>query len=29
MAFMIGLTGLIHVFKIVAPGTGQASQATT
>ena len=29
MAFMIALTGLIHVFKVFAPGSGQASQATT
>jgi len=29
MAAMIGLTGLVHVFKMFVPGTGQASQATT
>src|SRR5262249_20024760 len=29
MAAMIGLTGLVHVFKIFVPGDAQASQATT
>ncbi|HEX2650216.1 MAG TPA: TRAP transporter small permease [Burkholderiales bacterium] len=29
MAAMIGLTGLVHVFKTFVPGAAQASQATT
>ena len=29
MAAMIGLTGLVHVFKMFIPGDGQANQATT
>jgi TRAP-type C4-dicarboxylate transport system permease small subunit len=29
MAAMIALTGFVHVFKVFAPGTGAASQATT
>jgi TRAP-type transport system small permease protein len=29
MSLMIGLTGLVHVFKMFVPGSGQASQATT
>jgi TRAP-type C4-dicarboxylate transport system permease small subunit len=29
MALMIALTGLVHVYKIFAPGDGSASQATT
>jgi TRAP-type C4-dicarboxylate transport system permease small subunit len=29
MDAMIGLTGLVHVYKIYAPGDGGASQATT
>jgi TRAP-type C4-dicarboxylate transport system permease small subunit len=29
MSAMIGLTGLVHVFKMIVPGDGQASQATT
>jgi TRAP-type C4-dicarboxylate transport system permease small subunit len=29
MALMIGLTGVVHLFKIVVPGEARASQATT
>jgi hypothetical protein len=29
MAVMTALTGLVHVFKVIAPGGGRASQATT
>jgi TRAP-type C4-dicarboxylate transport system permease small subunit len=29
MAVMIGLTGLVHLFKMVRPGAARASQATT
>jgi TRAP-type C4-dicarboxylate transport system permease small subunit len=29
MAAMTALTGLVHVFKVIAPGGGRASQATT
>ena len=29
MAVMVALTGLVHVVKVFAPGTGRASQATT
>ena len=29
MALMIGLTGLVHVFKIAVPGPERANQATT
>jgi TRAP-type C4-dicarboxylate transport system permease small subunit len=29
MAAMIGLTGLVHLFKIFVPGDRRASQATT
>ena len=29
MAAMIGLTGLVHVFKVFVPGDRRASQATT
>ena len=29
MALMIGLTGVVHVFKVFAPGSARASQATT
>ena len=29
MSVMIGLTGAVHVFKVFAPGSGRASQATT
>jgi TRAP-type C4-dicarboxylate transport system permease small subunit len=29
MAAMIALTGLVHVYKVFAPGRGGASQATT
>jgi TRAP-type C4-dicarboxylate transport system permease small subunit len=29
MALMIGLTGLVHVFKAFVPGASRASQATT
>ena len=29
MAMMIGLTGLVHVFKVCFPGTGRAPQPTT
>jgi len=29
MAAMIGLTGLVHVFKMFSPGAARASQATT
>ena len=29
MAAMIGLTALVHVFKVFVPGTRRASQATT
>jgi len=29
MALMIGLTGLVHVFKVCFPGTGRAPQPTT
>jgi len=29
MAAMIGLTGVVHVFKVFAPGSARASQATT
>jgi TRAP-type C4-dicarboxylate transport system permease small subunit len=29
MSVMIGLTGLVHVFKMFVPGSAQASQATT
>ena len=29
MAAMIGLTGLVHLIKIFAPGAARASQATT
>jgi TRAP-type C4-dicarboxylate transport system permease small subunit len=29
MALMIGLTGIVHVYKMFAPGDMRASQATT
>jgi TRAP-type C4-dicarboxylate transport system permease small subunit len=29
MSLMIGLTGLVHVFKVMVPGPERASQATT
>jgi len=29
MAMMIGLTGLVHIFKVCFPGTGRAPQPTT
>ena len=29
MAAMTALTGLVHVYKVLAPGVGRASQATT
>ena len=29
MACMIALTGVVHLYKVFAPGTGAASQATT
>ena len=29
MALMIGLTGLVHVFKVFVPGPERANQATT
>jgi len=29
MALMIGITGLVHVFKVCFPGTGRAPQPTT
>ena len=29
MALMIALTGLVHLYKVFAPGHGRASQATT
>jgi TRAP-type C4-dicarboxylate transport system permease small subunit len=29
MAAMIALTGLVHLYKVFAPGDGKASQATT
>ena len=29
MALMIGLTGLVHLYKMVAPGASRAGQATT
>ena len=29
MALMIGLTGVVHVFKFFAPGEARANQATT
>jgi len=29
MALMTALTGLVHVYKVLAPGAGRASQATT
>ena len=29
MALMIALTGLIHLYKVFAPGDGAANQATT
>ena len=29
MSLMIGLTGVVHVFKIVVPGAARANQATT
>ena len=29
MALMIGLTGVVHVFKMFVPGAARANQATT
>ena len=29
MSLMIGLTGIVHVYKMFAPGAARASQATT
>jgi TRAP-type C4-dicarboxylate transport system permease small subunit len=29
MAAMVALTGLVHLYKVFAPGSGQASQAAT
>ena len=29
MSLMIGLTGIVHLFKIFAPGSARANQATT
>ena len=29
MALMIGLTGIVHIYKMFAPGEARASQATT
>ena len=29
MAVMIGLTGVVHVFKMIVPGAERANQATT
>ena len=29
MAAMTALTGLVHIYKVLAPGAGRASQATT
>lgn len=29
MAVMIGLTGIVHTFKVFVPGTGRAAQPTT
>jgi hypothetical protein len=29
MDAMIALTGLVHVYKVFDPGSGEASQATT
>jgi TRAP-type C4-dicarboxylate transport system permease small subunit len=29
MALMIGLTGLVHVFKMIVPGAARANQVTT
>jgi TRAP-type C4-dicarboxylate transport system permease small subunit len=29
MALMIGLTGLVHLYKILAPGAARTNQATT
>jgi hypothetical protein len=29
MAVMIGLTGVVHVFKMFVPGAERANQATT
>src|SRR5690242_995559 len=29
MALMIGLTGMVHVFKMLVPGAARANQATT
>jgi TRAP-type C4-dicarboxylate transport system permease small subunit len=29
MAVMIGLTGIVHIFKMVVPGAARANQATT
>ncbi len=29
MALMIGLTGIVHIYKMFAPGAARASQATT
>ena len=29
MALMIGLTGFVHVFKMIVPGAERANQATT
>jgi TRAP-type C4-dicarboxylate transport system permease small subunit len=29
MALMIGLTGVVHVYKMVVPGAARANQATT
>ncbi len=29
MSAMVALTGLVHLYKVFAPGGGQASQATT
>jgi TRAP-type C4-dicarboxylate transport system permease small subunit len=29
MALMIGLTGVVHVFKMIVPGAERANQATT
>jgi hypothetical protein len=29
MALMIGLTGLVHVFKMFVPGAARTNQVTT
>jgi len=29
MALMIGLTGVVHIYKMFAPGAARANQATT